>query len=195
MRSSYVTLQSEIPNYNTDWLQVSALTRDTKRFDLIRAGTAAEPFCNHISASNHLLHIPPAWTLKKPHVLATQWVFVGHAVPTTKRDDFPPQIYISLVFVVAHECVYCAVRPDNMAAGVEMGGRRRSSWTCDVSKVVHEIGDLARRTLKRGFNPLAPELFFFLISAHPVYKMWIIQEPKKLALWNKLQFEEKKRRV
>jgi len=40
-------------------------------------------------------------------------------------------------------------------------------------------------------NPLALELFF-LISAHPVYKMWLIQEPKKLALWNKLHFEEKK---
>ena len=40
-------------------------------------------------------------------------------------------------------------------------------------------------------NPLAPELFF-LILAHRVYKMWIIQEPNKLALWNKLYFEEKK---
>jgi len=41
-------------------------------------------------------------------------------------------------------------------------------------------------------KPLAPELFFFLISAHPVYKMRIIQEPNQLALWNKLHFEEKK---
>ena len=41
-------------------------------------------------------------------------------------------------------------------------------------------------------NPLAPELFFFLILAHPVYKMWIIQEPNRLALWNKLHFDEKK---
>ena len=40
-------------------------------------------------------------------------------------------------------------------------------------------------------NILAPELFFFNFST-PVYKMWIIQEPNKLALWNKLQFEEKK---
>ena len=42
-------------------------------------------------------------------------------------------------------------------------------------------------------NFLAPELFF-LILAHPVYtrKMWIIREPNKLALWNKLHFEEKK---
>ena len=38
---------------------------------------------------------------------------------------------------------------------------------------------------------LAPELFF-LILAHPVYKMWIIQEPNTLDLWNKLHFEEEK---
>ena len=34
--------------------------------------------------------------------------------------------------------------------------------------------------------------FFFLISAHPVYKMWLMREPNKLALWNKLHFEEEK---
>ena len=34
--------------------------------------------------------------------------------------------------------------------------------------------------------------YFFLILAHPVHKMWIIQEPNKLALWNKLHFEEQK---
>ena len=34
--------------------------------------------------------------------------------------------------------------------------------------------------------------YFFLISAHPVYKMWIIQEPNALELWNKLHFEQKK---
>ena len=34
--------------------------------------------------------------------------------------------------------------------------------------------------------------YFFLISAHLVYKMWIIQERNKLALWNKLHFEEKR---
>ena len=37
-------------------------------------------------------------------------------------------------------------------------------------------------------NILAPELFF-LILAHPVYKMWIKQEPNMLELWNKLHFE------
>jgi len=40
-------------------------------------------------------------------------------------------------------------------------------------------------------NLLAPELLF-LILAHPVYKMWIIQEPNTLELWKKLHFEEKK---
>ena len=51
------------------------------------------------------------------------------------------------------------------------------------------ISHMARKKL---INPLAPELFFFLILAHPVHKMWIIQEPNKLALWNKLHFEDKK---
>ena len=40
-------------------------------------------------------------------------------------------------------------------------------------------------------NLLAPELFLFNFST-PVYKMWIIQEPNKLELWNKLHFEEEK---
>ena len=41
-------------------------------------------------------------------------------------------------------------------------------------------------------NLLAPD--FFLILAHSAYKIWIIQEPNTLELWNKLHFEEKKKR-
>jgi len=51
-----------------------------------------------------------------------------------------------------------------------------------------------KRRVYTVFNLLAPELFLFLILAHPVYKMWIIQEPNKLELWNKLHFEGKKKR-
>jgi len=40
-------------------------------------------------------------------------------------------------------------------------------------------------------NLLAPELFS-LILAHPLYKMWIMQEPNTLDLWNELHFEEEK---
>jgi len=36
--------------------------------------------------------------------------------------------------------------------------------------------------------------FFFLILAYSVYKTWIKQEPNKLELWNKLHFEERKKR-
>jgi len=49
-----------------------------------------------------------------------------------------------------------------------------------------------------SFNDLKSTLtfwhrnYFFLILAHPVYKMWIKQEPNTLELWNKLHFEEKK---
>jgi hypothetical protein len=42
----------------------------------------------------------------------------------------------------------------------------------------------------KGFNLLEPDFFFIL--AHPVYEMWIIQEPNTLELWNKLHFEETK---
>ena len=41
-------------------------------------------------------------------------------------------------------------------------------------------------------NLLAPELIF-LILAHPVYKLWIKQEPNMLELWNKLHFEEREK--
>jgi len=34
--------------------------------------------------------------------------------------------------------------------------------------------------------------YYFFILAHPVYKIWIIQEPNTLELWNKLHFEEEK---
>jgi hypothetical protein len=50
----------------------------------------------------------------------------------------------------------------------------------------------------QDINPLNTELtlscrnYFFLILAHSVYKMWKLQEPKKLELWNKLHFEEEK---
>ena len=52
---------------------------------------------------------------------------------------------------------------------------------------------LTNQAFVNYINLLAPELFFFLILAHPVYKMWIIKEPNTLELWNKLHFEEKKK--
>jgi hypothetical protein len=36
---------------------------------------------------------------------------------------------------------------------------------------------------------------FLLILAHPVFKTWIIQEPNKVALWNKRHFEERKTEI
>ena len=36
---------------------------------------------------------------------------------------------------------------------------------------------------------------FFQILAHPVFKMWVIQEPNKVALWNKRHFEETKMEI
>ena len=43
------------------------------------------------------------------------------------------------------------------------------------------------------FNLLATD--FFQILAHPVFKMWVIQKPNKVALWNKRHFEETKMEI
>jgi len=43
------------------------------------------------------------------------------------------------------------------------------------------------------FNLLEPE-FYIKILTHPVGKMRIIQEPNKVALWNKRHFEERKKK-
>ena len=40
-------------------------------------------------------------------------------------------------------------------------------------------------------NLLATD-FFFQILAHPVFKMWVIQKPYKVALWNKTAFWREK---
>ena len=45
-----------------------------------------------------------------------------------------------------------------------------------------------------NFNLLAKD-FFFQILAHPVFKMWVIQKPNKVAIWNKRHFEEKKMEI
>ena len=59
----------------------------------------------------------------------------------------------------------------------------QNKWTTNVADLLFEANYL--------INLLAPKLFF-LILAHPVYKMWITQEPNKLELWNKQHFEEQK---
>jgi len=61
------------------------------------------------------------------------------------------------------------------------------------SQSLYRLRYMAHHT-KHTLNLLVPELFFKIL-AHPVYKMWIIQEPNILELWNKLHFEEKKRTV
>ena len=62
---------------------------------------------------------------------------------------------------------------------------------CTTGARCHGTQNVFLCHLKSELNLLAPELFF-LILAHSVYKMWIIQEPNKLELWNKLHFKEKK---
>ena len=57
-----------------------------------------------------------------------------------------------------------------------------------LKKLLHQVGDLFEMyDDARTYKPLILHLNF----STPVCKMWIIQEPKKLKLWNKPHFEEK----
>jgi len=55
-----------------------------------------------------------------------------------------------------------------------------------TAAVLITIGNITSRLTFWRWN------YFFLILAHPVYKMWIKQEPNTLELWNRLHFEERK---
>ena len=75
----------------------------------------------------------------------------------------------------------------------------REAYHCNASSV--EVGNRwsctqRYHTLFNGvvLNILATD-FFFQILAHPVFKMWILQEPNKVALRNKRHLEEKKWRL
>jgi len=58
----------------------------------------------------------------------------------------------------------------------------------------YEITGKWRTLYNEELNLLVAELFF-LILAQPVYKMWIIQEPNMLELWNKLHFLREKTEI
>ena len=70
-------------------------------------------------------------------------------------------------------------------------------YLCFMEIIIWLVGLLVQTSQSISFELPSLTLwrrnyYFFLILAHPVYKMWIIQKPNKLALWNKLHFEEKK---
>jgi hypothetical protein len=64
-------------------------------------------------------------------------------------------------------------------------------WVSAVSVILSSRLEISLGyTWVATFNPLAQDFFFNL--AHPVRKMRIIQNQKKVALWNKRHFEAKK---
>jgi len=108
----------------------------------------------------------------------TTLLSIIHNISTTCFGQYyfwPSSCWIQLSEETTQYIIWYSI---TISVGVSTGGR----------DLVYKIfGWLVRRR----FKILAPELFF-LILAHPVYKMWIIQEPNTLELWNELHFEEKK---
>ena len=90
-------------------------------------------------------------------------------------------------------CIALSCHLQNLASNVRLMTESAGSYSY-VSVGVKKRNSLESWRLfsLSFFNLFAPELFF-LILAHPVYKMWIIQETNTLELWNKLHFEVEKK--
>ena len=74
--------------------------------------------------------------------------------------------------------------------------RKKNSYSTWWIFAKFDIWVLFRKSAEKNssINLLATD-FFCQILAHPVFKMWVIQKPNKVALWNKRHFEEKKWRL
>jgi hypothetical protein len=90
------------------------------------------------------------------------------------------------------------VKPEAATAVIElliMGGKTTETcWTvnkCQSNKLKNYCIRLVIYLNCAMMHGLTNLKFYIYILAQPVCKMWIIQEPKKVALWNKLHFEEK----
>jgi len=103
---------------------------------------------------------------------------------------------------VSYVCnyLYVLLRTASAVAGSQLKRRvqKKKSNFCarreNIGKVVHvhtiKAYERAQATLQT-FLTFWHQSFTFKFLAHPVCKMWIIQEPKKVALWNKRHFEQK----
>ena len=71
-------------------------------------------------------------------------------------------------------------------------GCKDAKWLCALlpSLTYAILNKIINRHAQRDFKLLATDFFFFNFST-PVFKMWVIQKPNKVALWNKRHFEEK----
>ena len=87
-------------------------------------------------------------------------------------------------------------------AGVWGWGTTERTFSCSGKLIVSKTKFYVyKRTFVYGSVLCVSDLafwrriFFFQILAHPVFKMWVIQKPNKVALWKKRHFEEKKMEI
>ena len=67
-------------------------------------------------------------------------------------------------------------------------------WNATWQNIYTNQSSVRAFRLAPRFNLLVTD-FLFQILAHPLFKMWVIQKPNKVALWNKRHFEEKKMEI
>ena len=116
------------------------------------------------------------WRKTRPNVISP--LQIPRGLPRAGTRFFAPcASWIRFATVLLSSCCPCQGRYHGHVIRLHVAAshftdRFKDEWVCEWPRI----------------NLLAPEL----ILAHPVYKMWIIQEPNTLELWHKLHSEEKK---
>ena len=146
------------------------------------------------SGGTSALYIYGAWCLKvKWSSLRPRkefpWIDFLHTSLQLSRCPFHC-ISIYLILVLIHLLTAIGLTPDGSST-VHIY-TQTIYRTTQLTTLVRRLSGIRTQVGQTKINLLAPELFFFLILAHPVYKMWIILEPNTLELWNILHFEEEK---
>ena len=106
------------------------------------------------------------------------------------------------VFKITTECVYCAVRNERLYI-IHVKDHpliKRNLTDLLKKRVISFSASLNTNSSRYRRSVLSISIltfwrrnYFFFNFSTPVYKMWIIQEPNTLELWNKLHFEEEQK--
>jgi len=115
----------------------------------------------------------------------------------THGNDWYQQGTVQLLwrYVKCVKCLNC----DGAVWKTQCNGTNTRMWCFNITAGKYKINTLLSLAFYQSSYLQHPinltfwsRNYFFKILAHTVYKMWIIQEPNTLELWNKLHFEEGK---
>jgi len=136
------------------------------------------------AASQNIMHDSLITTQRGPNISDVN-IKTARSVPHHHHHSTPTSVDVSRLFASV-----CEIYPNTTQRCNCI--RRYTSPLCCLHSDHMDMTHPFQIHSNVGLLAFWRRNYFFLILAHPVYKMWIIQEPNMLDLWNKLHFKEEK---